>query len=396
VSRLHIYGGFYPVNVYRNISVYAHGLFIFQGVLLVAYTFPQLKQIRDNIIMSFGISSDNATRVVAFYNVGENQDHDIIDKMLSGDLSSVPAALSALGIVSSVQASADDRPQKADSGKEGRTAEKTPKRSADLDKKTAKRSPKNSKNDTRTTVDNTTDIQAPVSPLASPLCASDTLTDKIPADSIKDRTKQNTVDIIQSADILPAIDGDIIPANNSDSLPPALPSMVDEWLFEFSQKYNIDLQKCAGLQWRAACLFIGQHIQAADILTDKTRPYKVYNPNRVAALIPLYEALTATYKHIALASDFIAFSGVSREWFYDSQKRGLTSACVDIRKKLQAIEESSLSAGLVDSRENPTGRIFYSKARLGWRESVEIVHTSAAPSVGLAELPKLTTSGDLG
>ena len=358
----------------------------------MAYTFPQLKQIRDNIIMSFGISSDNATRVVAFYNVGANQDHNIIDKMLLGDLSSVPAALSALGIVSPVQATTTNE------NREEKTASDLAKKK---EEKTAKRSPKNSKNATRNTAGNTNNIQAPVSPLASSVRPSDTLADKIPADNVKDCTSPNTVNIIQSADILPAIDGDIIPASSDgDLLPAALPSIVEDWLQEYAQKYNIDLQKCAGLQWRGACLYVGQHFKSSDILLDKERTLsrnnKTYNPYKIAALIPLYEALTVSYKHITLACDFIAFSGVSREWFYNSQDRGLTSAVVDLRQKLKAIEESALSAGLVDSHENPTGRIFYSKARLGWRESVEIVHTSVAPSVGLAELPKLTTSGDLG
>ena len=330
----------------------------------------ELKQARQIIQDNYNLTPADCARVVGYINTNNA---DIIQDILSGDCSGVPSVLSALDIQAAapVIGSADNAHRDP--------AEKTRKRSA------------------ADTTD-TDNIQAVSSPVKSPVNASGMMGDNFTDDIIKDHTSQNkAVSIIENfdtrnennADILPAVDGDIIPASNSDLLPPALPSMVDEWLFEFSQKYNIDLQKCAGLQWRAACLFIGQHIQAADILTDKTRPYKVYNPNRVAALIPLYEALTATYKHIALASDFIAFSGVSREWFYDSQKRGLTSACVDIRKKLQAIEESSLSAGLVDSRENPTGRIYYSKARLGWQETAPAVAAPVAVVVAVGDLPSL-------
>ena len=335
----------------------------------MALSIQDLKEAKQTIIDKYNISASDAARVVGYINTNNT---NIIHDILSGDCSGVPSVLADLNIQAPVIGSADNARR-------------------DPEKKTIKRSAA------------VKDIKAPSSLHSDVIKPAGMMGDNFTDSDIKDRTNENkAVSIIENfdsrkennADIIPVIDGDIIPANNSDLLPPALPSMVDEWLFEFSQKYNIDLQKCAGLQWRAACLFIGQHIQAADILTDKTRPYKVYNPNRVAALIPLYEALTATYKHIALASDFIAFSGVSREWFYDSQKRGLTSACVDIRKKLQAIEESSLSAGLVDSRENPTGRIYYSKARLGWQETVPAVAAPVAVVVAVGDLPALTKNVD--
>ena len=296
-----------------------------------------LKTAKTKIIDDFKISASDAARVVGYIN---SKNTTIIQDILSGDCSGVPAVLSAL------------------------------------------------------------DIQAAASLPASPLGGSASVLDKIPADSIQDNTSQNTADIIPQKntshphDIIPAIDGDIIPAStDGDLLPAALPSMVEDWLQEYALKYKIDLQKCAGLQWRGACLFVGQHFKNSDILLDKERTLsrnsKTYNPHKVAALIPLYEALTVTYKHIALACDFIAFSGVSREWFYDSQNKGLTSAAVDLRKKVLAIEESTLSVGLVDSREIPTGRIYYSKARLGWQETAPAVSAPVAVVVAVGDLPTL-------
>jgi hypothetical protein len=197
----------------------------------------------------------------------------------------------------------------------------------------------------------------------------------------------------ESALSIETITGEIIPpgASAPDYLPETLPDDIESWLSDFSNRYNIELVKASGQQWRSACIYVGQRIQKSKILEDIERERshggKIYNPERVAALLPLWEYVTGLYKHIPLASDFIAFSGVSREWFYDSQGQGLTSSRLDIAKKARAIEESGLSAGLVDGRENPTGRIYYSKARLGWKETTEIVHISAAAVSAAPSLP---------
>ena len=323
----------------------------------------ELKQARQIIQDNYRLSPADCARVVGYINTHNSH---IINDILSGDLSGVPSVLSALDI------------------KAAGSAEKTAENVA-RDKMSRKRSAADNDN-----------IQAVSSPVNASCMMGDNFTDC----DIKDHTSENkAVSIIENfntrqADILPAVDADIIPAStDGDLLPAALPSMVEDWLQEYALKYNIDLQKCAGLQWRGACLYIGQHFKTSDILLDKERTLsrnsKTYNPYKVAALIPLYEALTVSYKHITLACDFIAFSGVSREWFYDSQERGLTSAAVDLRKKLQAIEESSLSAGLVDSRENPTGRIYYSKARLGWQETAPAVAAPVAVVVAVGDLPTL-------
>lgn len=160
-----------------------------------------------------------------------------------------------------------------------------------------------------------------------------------------------------------------------------------------------DLSKLANIQWRSACLFVGQWIKQNKLLEDIERERKEggsrYDGEKVAALVPIWEYITGLYKHIPLHVDFIAFSGVSRQWFYDYDGQGLTSSSVQIIKKVMEIENAAISAGVTDSRENPTGRIFYAKARLGWRENDTITqiddknsgNNNALPVFDLPKLP---------
>ena len=159
-----------------------------------------------------------------------------------------------------------------------------------------------------------------------------------------------------------------------------------------------DLSKLANIQWRSACLFVGQWIKQNKILEDIERARRdggrYYDGEKVAALVPIWEYITGLYKHIPLHVDFIAFSGVSRQWFYDYDGQGLTSTSVQIIKKVMEIENAAISVGVTDSRENPTGRIFYAKARLGWRENdsiqqIDDKHGSNNNALPVFDLPKL-------
>jgi hypothetical protein len=159
-----------------------------------------------------------------------------------------------------------------------------------------------------------------------------------------------------------------------------------------------DLSKLANIQWRSACLFVGQWIKQNKILEDIERARRdggrYYDGEKVAALVPIWEYITGLYKHIPLHVDFIAFSGVSRQWFYDYDGQGLTSTSVQIIKKVMEIENAAISVGVTDSRENPTGRIFYAKARLGWRENdtiqqIDDNNGSNKNALPVFDLPKL-------
>ena len=221
----------------------------------------------------------------------------------------------------------------------------------------------------------------------------------------RSRQKKSTAARQETPEKLETVAGDIVPGGiTSPDLPDGFADRIDGWLLDYAKRYDIDLGKCAGLQWRAACIYVGRQIQDSKVLRDAARERveggKLYKPERVAALVPIWEYFTLTYKHTPLTCDFISFAGVSNEWFYDSGGRGLSSSRVEMVQKVKAIEAAGISSGLVDGRENPTGKIFYSKARLGWSEAprvLEVVHStapaaSALPDFG-GDLPKIAENG---
>lgn len=163
-------------------------------------------------------------------------------------------------------------------------------------------------------------------------------------------------------------------AGGAHDLPPeflqTLQSIIKEWLID----NNIEsMEKAAALQWRACCLYIGQYIKNNNIVVDKKRTAreggKIYSVSALLQLVDLWEYLCALYKKTPLASDFIAFAGVSHNYFYGGSGGKLTTAGGVIWKKVQDIQQGGIASGIVDGRENPTGKIYFSKAVLGWSES---------------------------
>ena len=360
----------------------------------MGFSIQELKQIRDNISDVYKIDSVQAARVVGFYNVGQFKDHEILNNMLLGDLSSVPAALSALGIVSSVQATTKEEKKASDLAK--KKEEKT-------HKKTAKRSPKN----TRNTADNTSYIKADSSPLASSVRPSDISNDKTPAKDIKDRTKENITYTSKyypfpTREEIKALSADTpqVEIMQGDELPPSFGDTVEGWFESFANKYNFDIYKLHPQQWRAACMYVGENIKASGVIRDRQKEKhnggKVYSPHKLEELLKLWAYFCGLYRQVPLASDYINFSGVHRNFFYDYDGQGLSSTAVHLVQKAKQIEEQGLGSSVAGGGAGTVGGIFLLKARHGYSETVTVNHVTAAPSVGLAELPKLTTSGDLG
>ena len=309
------------------------------------FTIKELQAAAAAVSASYEIDISDARRIVGYYNAGANKDLETVAAMIAGDVSAVPVAAAALKI---------ELPQVSG----------LPKNSIPVTKNDV-RSKKNSSD--------------------SPTVES-VNTKKTDGRKKKKRPTEGGADHIE------VIKGDVIPAGMAAAgLPDGIMDKIEGWLSDFSQRYDIDLVKASGQQWRSACIYIGQHIQKSGILEDREREKKeggkIYNAAAVAALLPLWEYVTGLYKHVPLASDFISFSGVSRGWFYDSDGRGLTSASIQIAKKARQIEEAGIAAALTDGRENPTGRIYYSKARLGWQETTVIQHVSAAAAPSAPVLP---------
>ena len=319
----------------------------------MAVNIPTLKKALALVQSEFNLSQPDAVKVIATY-----QASDTLNDILAGDFSTIPAAAAAAG-VNLGDASHISGEESARTSKQDTTPRKESSQTKSRNASTTKQ--------------------------GIPQTKKKKAAEKNPAKKIP----------VVNGEIIPTIQAEII----GDELPPDFAETVESWLEEFKTKAGFDdLTKIANIQWRALCLSIGERIQKSGILRDKererTRGGKIYNPYRVAALVPIWEKLTSYYKHIPLAVDFVAFSGVSREWFYDTQER-LTSTRVDIAKKVRNIEESALSAAIADARENPTGRIFYAKARHGWRETSEIIHTSAKETQAAGALPMFDDSGAL-
>ena len=351
------------------------------------YTMPELLKARNNIVAAYGLDIVSAGRLVGYYNGGGPERRpDIIAAMIDGDLSGVPAAAAALHISLGVNTpgAVQGETVKKSAGSKNSISRK--------EKTTNKRTTKQSAAVIAFPDSVKENREASRASLAEPIAKKDKRGGKASAGGGVEKITG------ESALSVEKIDGEIIAGGVTvPGLPENFCDTVESWLSDYAARYDMDLYKCPGLQWRGACLYIGKQIQKIGILRDREREKreggKIYNPERVESLLYLWEYITASYKHVPLASDFIAFAGVSRDWFYDSSGKGLTSSRADIAKKARAIEESGLSAGLVDGRENPTGRIYYSKARLGWKETTEIVHVSAAAASAAPSLPVFDVSG---
>lgn len=380
----------------------------------MAFTFQELRQLKNDIAAAAGISTAAAARVIGFYNGGgPSLRPDIVAAMISGDLSHVGPALSALGISGNDHATAAADPANdrepgesvtdgpaADDLEPGKAPAMAPdglqnapqrKESKQTNKRTTKqkKSPQALQNDL---------VKAPHDDLESP--RNDGY--KRPA-NWKSRAKntpakpnKEMLKTYSRAGLDPAsFDPSGIETYSPDRLPDDFGNIIKGWLEDWAHDNGLDLYKIAGLQWRAACIWVGWKVKAMHILDDKTMIDKnggrYYSPEKLETLLYIWEYLTQHYKHVPLAADFVAFAGVTRDYF--TECAGVTSAQVQVYKKALEIEESGLSAGLVDSRENPTGRIYYSKARLGWRETAAADAAPAVVVVSLGELPKLDKIG---
>lgn len=169
------------------------------------------------------------------------------------------------------------------------------------------------------------------------------------------------------------IQADIIGESGS-ALPEGFAGEIQIKIEEFQNMCGFDdLTKISSQQWRSACIFVGKYIQSTKILEDREaerkRGGKIYNPYAVAELVKVWEYITGIYNHAPSVCDFIAFAGVSNEWFYDSEGRGLTSKRVEIRKKVEEIEKNAQINKLLDGRGSGVNQMFYLKCKDGWTET---------------------------
>lgn len=163
-------------------------------------------------------------------------------------------------------------------------------------------------------------------------------------------------------------------------LPEDLPDLVSNFMDAYCNRFKIeDISKASAERWRGFCMMFGFEVKKSHLLEDiereKKEGGKVFDPERVENLLTMWASLCSAFDKVPLVGDFISFSGVSSSWFYNNNGASeLTSASVEIYKKLMELQEVGISGRIVDGRRNPTGSIFFLKNWHGWKDQREVVH----------------------
>ena len=312
---------------------------------------------RDMIAEKYNISKQDSARVVALFNVGKvdgvqisEPSQDKIMQILENDFSSVPAAAAAVGVKIL-----------GGSGK---------KNSSHCEKKTEKRKTSRAGS------------------------GVNTRTKKPSAGQQDDReTDGATVETVT---------GDIIAETAAGVLPDNVPALIMDVIQSYCDQNNIsDLSKERQPRWRAACFMVGQSVFKNskilhDIQREKINGGIVYDVGRVSALVDVWGVLCANFCKAPMIDDFAHFAAVSDTWLYGANSPdGLTPTRAALLQKIKRIQESGLSALIVDGRQNPTGALAALNHWHGWTTTKEIIHTTGAVTAAAPALPVFDVSGGL-
>ena len=185
---------------------------------------------------------------------------------------------------------------------------------------------------------------------------------------------------------------DTIPPN---TLPVTITEDIQQWIDDYCQLYDVDSTKIDARQWKAVCIYIGEHIKASGILHDKLREQTEggirYNPETVAALLPIFEFICATYKQTAFTYLFPRFAGVGRNYFNDYEHR-LTSSRVRLAKKAREIQRESIISSISSGGSNTVANIFLGKSLEGLVEGTAQPMTQDSQENTSVQLPYFENS----
>lgn len=287
--------------------------------------FPYLKETARKVADAFGLSYDNGVKIVGFYSSRGNDSG--VDACAALDLETIKTAADAVGVAlpgmdHEKQSEKKSEKKSGADADESKPRENTP--------KTRKNSPKKP--------DNIKD-------------------NKNNAKSVNTPKKENNTDNTPAGGAVIALD------------------VVESIISGYCNKYGIESpEKLSGLQFRAACMLVGQYIKENKLIIDieKTASQggRVFDPDKVNSLIDLFGFVAASCKKVPLMSDFAAFAGVSLSWLYDNNGAcSLTSASANALKKLQDMQAAGIGSGIVNEQTAQVGRIFFAKSQLGWSDT---------------------------
>lgn len=230
----------------------------------------------------------------------------------------------------------------------------------------------------------------PVKPAPATLEGSTTLLDC--------PTTNETISIVETPNdnSIESVQADIIPEND---LPPGLYDDICATIDYYCKNHDIpDKKKIHPLEWRAVCMAIGSCIKTQGLLLDRERNKREggnkYKPEKVLAILNIYDRICSEYKQTAFTYNFPPFAGVSREYFNDYTQKGLTSAQVGLKQKALDIQKASLISAVNGGGSATVGNIFLSKALAGLQETSTVVHVSSAPAPVMDSVPDLARLGD--
>ena len=207
-----------------------------------------------------------------------------------------------------------------------------------------------------------------------------------------------TISTIETAAETPieTVQVDIIPDND---LPPGIYDDICATIDYYCKSHDIpDKKKIHPIEWRAVCMTIGSSIKAHGLLLDRERNKREggnkYKPEKVLAILNIYDRICSEYKQTAFTHNFPPFAGVSREYFNDYTQKGLTSAQVGLKQKALEIQKASLVSTVNGGGSATVGNIFLSKALAGLQETSTVVHVSSATAPVMDSVPDLARLGD--
>lgn len=227
-------------------------------------------------------------------------------------------------------------------------------------------------------------------PKRSPKRAKDNTPQKISAETYKRSPEPPQVQTSENISISAA--------DSKQTLPIGLHDEIIALIEGYCNTHDIqDTRKIHPLEWQAVCMQVGENIKKRKILEDdKPHGGRLYNGDKLTALLTLYGYICAEHKQVAFSHNFPRFAGVSREFFHDYIGQGLTSSRINLTQKAYEIQKASLVGAVTGGGSATVGNIFLSKALAGLQETVTVQHVSAAAAPTTTALPVFDSSaGDL-